>query len=606
FYIAYELIEGVTLEEAMKSGREFSPDEVTDIIIQAAEALGYAHEQGVVHRDISPGNLFLSPDGKVRISDFGVAKVASRTTITPGSEAIVGTPGYMAPEQVKGGSETDPRSDIFSLGCVAYEMLAREPAFSGDSIAQVIHRVISVQPPPIREKNPKVPFQLEQLVFRMLAKNPDYRYQSMSDVRIAAESALETLPRVSERKTSDEIEREPVLVAIAGPHEGEKFKLLPSVTTIGRTLGDVLLGGDPKVESQHAWITREETGWVLYDADSEEGTFLNGEKIEREEILPGDKIQIGDCLLEFRGAGGHAGVFGEPAEIVKTDDKKQAGKPRRVSKTQILVVLLLVVPSLIIVIAVVYFGIVIPAGYMSKLDAATNPRWVEAFSKLDEIPVSDPAWSQNAREVLDSWQASRIGSADDYKAPGRVYKSGRFNSEVVYRFTLLRLAQDFLVIAGLSGNEIASIPTQAVSAIEIQVDNLQPPSGVASVWQGRKHQLLALIRNWKTLRIISGGEQISSSTTAGFSAERDQAKQYLRSGWFIFREAGTDFSLLSQAFDQFQRSRQALVPVLETNPSDQDAKTVSGIAAFLAAKTLRQVASRGDIERLQRALDILD
>ncbi|MCX6645726.1 MAG: FHA domain-containing serine/threonine-protein kinase [bacterium] len=383
FFIAYELVEGMTIEEALKSEREFAPEEVADIIIQAADALAYAHREGVVHRDLSPGNIFLTNEGKVRIADFGVAGFTSKETMASEKDTIVGTPGYMAPEQIKGG-EVDPRSDIFSIGCVAYELLSGKQAFTGDNLAQIIHRVMNEQPKPIRELNPKVPIQLEELVFRMLAKNPDYRYQNMDEVVIAATRVLEEIPR--SRKTEEMVEtgHAPMLVGIAGPLEGQKFLLQPTVTTIGKKVGDIILGDEPGIAAQHAWITKEETGWVLYDADTEGGTFLNGERIEREEILPGDKIQIGSVVLEFRGAGGHKGAFQDTGVLVVQGDAigKKAGEipAKRVPWP---VVILIMIPGILILAGLIYSGLYLPYQYRSSLDKVTNPRWDSAFSKLD-------------------------------------------------------------------------------------------------------------------------------------------------------------------------------------------------------------------------------
>jgi hypothetical protein len=367
----------------------------------------------------------------------------------------------------------------------------------------------------------------------------------------------------------------------------------------------VLLNKDPKVESQHAWVTKEETGWVLYDADSEEGTFLNGEKIERDEILPGDKVQIGDTVLEFRGAGGHAGVFQEPGEAIERVAKPVAiQKPP--SRAMPLLVTLLVVPGLIVIAAAAYYFFWLPHAYMANLDIATNDRWASAFNSLESTPVSDPMWIQNAMDVMDGWKNAPLGPADPYYAPTWVPGSERINAEAAYRFTLFKLAQDFLDMATLPVSGSAgsgSLSFGAANTLEIQVDGLEPPKGVSAIWQGRKLQLLGIIRTWKA-RGSSGGTDGEGPT--GFASEREQAKQYLRNGWYIYRDAGRDFSMLSQAFDQFQLCRQTLGPVFEADSTDEDARSVSGLAAFLVARTLRDAAEPNDVDRFQRALDALD
>ncbi len=608
FYIAYELVEGVTLEDALKSGREFAPDEVADIILQAADALGYAHEQGVVHRDISPGNIFLTSAGKVRIADFGVAKIASQATLTPGSEAIVGTPGYMAPEQVKGAGDADPRSDIFSLGCIAYELLTREKAFTGENLPQIIHRVLSTQPLPIRELNAKVPLALEELVFRMLAKNPDYRYQSMAEVKTAAVKVLETLPR-SIKPAAEAEGHEPMLVIVKGEQEGRQFKLQPTVTTIGRTLGDILLDTDEDVSSQHAWITREEGGWVLYDADSEKGTFLHGEKIDREEILPGDRIQIGATILEFRGAGGHTGAFRESKEVLDAVvvETKAVAPPR---KFPWIILALLVLPGIVLIAAGVYFGFILPREYMAALDEATDDRWVSAFETIDTIEMGSPVWAQDIADLLVEWHESPVGEAEDYMAPVWVLGHDRIDTEAVYRLTLFKLMEEFLrAVAGplapvTEGQTTVIQRLNAVRGLKVRIDGMEVPGGVTSRWSGRKNQLLGVLRTWEATASVQEGT--GDRPASGFQAERRQAEQYLLNGWYTFREAGRDFALLEEAFNQFQLCRQTLIPVLEAHPGEDEASAVTGLAAFLAARVLRQAGGPSEPDRYTRALEILD
>ena len=619
FFIAYELVEGVTLEEALKASREFTPDEVADLINQASDALAYAHREGVVHRDLSPGNIFLTDDGKVRIADFGVAGFLTKTTMTSDKDTIVGTPGYMAPEQIKGG-EADPRSDIFSIGCVAYELLTGKQAFTGDNLAQIIHRVMSEQPKPIRDLNPKVPVQLEELVFRMLAKNPDYRYQNMDEVVIAATRVLDEMPKT--RKTEQMIEtgHAPVLVGIAGPLEGQKFQLQPTVTTIGKKVGDIILGEGPGIAPQHAWITKEETGWVLYDAETESGTFLNGERIEREEILPGDKIQIGSVVLEFRGAGGHKGAFQDATlQMIEVDEK--AGKAGEVPSKKVpwLVIVLIMIPAFIIFAGLIYAGIYLPYKFRSALNEITNPRWDSAFSKLDATIIGGPEWNLDAMDVLSQWQADPLGGEisasenlsggpSEFMTPALVLGNRGINDEVLYRFQLFQLAEEFLLAAtSQSGSSIDTVnPSyQVVRGLEPRIDGMKVPAGIADEWVGRKNQLLSIVRRWIAAN-GAGTTRPGNAGPSGYEAERTAALDSLLNGWYTYQEAGTDIQLLDAAFVDFQTCIQSLDAVLVVNPGEQDASCIRGLAYFLGAKILRTAGDRLGPDRYQRGLDFLD
>jgi len=622
-YIAYELVEGVTLEQAIKSGRKFSAEEVADILIQTSEALEVAHSSGVVHRDISPGNIFLTNDGKTKISDFGVAGFTSRTTVTPGDQSIVGTPGYMAPEQITG-AEADPRSDIFSLGCVAYELLTHTPAFTGDNLAQIIHRVMSEQPRPIREIDPLIPLPLEELVFRMLAKNPDYRYQTMGDVQTAATRVLEEIPRARKSTAKDEVGHAPMLVAIEGQYEGTQFKLQSTVTTIGRTIGDILLANDPKVATQHAWITKEETGWVLYDADTDSGTLLNGEEIDREEILAGDRIRLGDTVLEFRGAGGHAGAFAEPGDT-EGGAKSQPQKVAIPKRIPWLLIVFLSIPGLIVIAGLIAIGFVYPRQYMAQLDVATVTRWDSAFDLIDKTSIGDPAWMSDAADIVDSWQNSPLGTvtipndeSDEstnelpvgmtaFLAPSWILSHNRINNEVMFRFDLFNMAEDFLyavtgAVPGTS-NEPGSVPSinpvlQTVRELESRLQTMEIPSGLDPTWEGRKNQLLAVIRRWL------GGSPVGPGTTGprGFTSERNTSEQRLLDGWYTYQEASERFDMLDMAFRDFQAAIDTITVVLDAQPGDEAASAVRGLSFFLQARLLQQV---GGNERIERAMNIL-
>jgi eukaryotic-like serine/threonine-protein kinase len=197
-YIVTELLDGAELR-AQLSGGALSVRKVLDYAQQIAKGLAAAHEQGVVHRDLKPENLFVTKDGRVKILDFGLAKLkpqqfgqgvdseapTKKPLTNPG--VILGTVGYMSPEQVRG-QEADHRSDIFSFGVILYEMLAGQQAFQGESFAETLAAIVKEEPPDLLEANSKVPAQFERLVRRCLEKLPERRFQTASDLGFALES----------------------------------------------------------------------------------------------------------------------------------------------------------------------------------------------------------------------------------------------------------------------------------------------------------------------------------------------------------------------------------------------------------------------------------
>jgi Tol biopolymer transport system component len=191
-YVVQELLEGETLRSELAGGR-FSPRKAIDYATQIAQGLAAAHEKGIVHRDLKPENLFVSKNGRVKILDFGLAKLVqperpaqeqtSAPTATLGTEpgVVMGTVGYMSPEQVKG-QPVDHRSDIFSFGTILYEMLSGRRPFKGDSAAETMSAILKEDPPELSETNRSLSPSLDRLVRHCLEKNPMTRFQSARDL----------------------------------------------------------------------------------------------------------------------------------------------------------------------------------------------------------------------------------------------------------------------------------------------------------------------------------------------------------------------------------------------------------------------------------------
>src|SRR5437016_3814974 len=183
-FIAMEYVEGQNLKEILAQGRALSYDQIGDIIAQVADALDFAHSKGIVHRDVKPANIILLDGGRAKITDFGIAKIASSVANLTSTGQFLGTPNYMAPEQIKG-APVDGRTDIFSLGICLYECLTRRKPFGGDSLTSISYKIVHEPFPPLNEINPQIPVGFEEVVAKCLAKDPAKRYQRARDVAIA-------------------------------------------------------------------------------------------------------------------------------------------------------------------------------------------------------------------------------------------------------------------------------------------------------------------------------------------------------------------------------------------------------------------------------------
>jgi len=181
-FIAMEYIEGKNLKTLLAEKGELSHDQIADMIAQVAEAIDYAHRKGIIHRDIKPANIIITTDGKVKITDFGIAKVASSNLTTSGQ--FLGTPNYMSPEQVSG-APVDGRSDIFSLGVVLYELLTRRKPFLGENLTAISYKIVHEDFTPPAELSSDIPAEFNPIVARAMAKDPWNRYQRGKDFALA-------------------------------------------------------------------------------------------------------------------------------------------------------------------------------------------------------------------------------------------------------------------------------------------------------------------------------------------------------------------------------------------------------------------------------------
>jgi len=189
-YIVMELVEGMTLRDILREGRKILPERALEITADVLSALDYSHRAGIIHRDIKPANVMLTPAGEVKVMDFGIARaIADSSATMTATAAVVGTAQYLSPEQARG-EQVDARSDLYSTGCLLFELLTGRPPFVGDSPVSVAYQHVREQPSPPSTFEPSVSPDVDAITLKALAKRVDERYQSASEMRADIERAL--------------------------------------------------------------------------------------------------------------------------------------------------------------------------------------------------------------------------------------------------------------------------------------------------------------------------------------------------------------------------------------------------------------------------------
>src|SRR5580698_5829257 len=193
-YIVMEYVDGRTVRDLLQDGHRLLPERSLEIIDGVLRALDYSHQAGIVHRDIKPGNVMVTRNGDVKVMDFGIARAMSdaQSTMTQTAQ-VIGTAQYLSPEQARG-ERVDSRSDLYSAGCLLYELLTGRPPFTGDSPVAIAYQHVRENPIPPSRVDPEIPRWADAIVLKAMAKDPAARYQSAGEMRSDIQRGLAGMP----------------------------------------------------------------------------------------------------------------------------------------------------------------------------------------------------------------------------------------------------------------------------------------------------------------------------------------------------------------------------------------------------------------------------
>jgi serine/threonine-protein kinase len=262
-YIVMEYVEGETLRDVIRREGQLSPERAMRLSADVCGALDFSHRNGIVHRDVKPGNVMITPEGAVKVMDFGIARAVSDSAATMTSTAaVIGTAQYLSPEQARG-EGVDARSDVYSVGCMLFELVTGAPPFTGDSPVAVAYQHVREDPRLPSSINPRVPPELDAIVLKSMSKNPANRYQSAAEMRNDLLRALAG-QRVEATSVMGDAEKTTILAATPGGYgydeddwddeedaRRRKRRIIAVIATVavlllGGIVAAVLLRGDPE------------------------------------------------------------------------------------------------------------------------------------------------------------------------------------------------------------------------------------------------------------------------------------------------------------------------------------------------------------------------
>jgi serine/threonine-protein kinase len=293
-YIVMEFVDGVTLRHMLNNGPRILPERALEIIAGVLAALDYAHRHGIVHRDIKPANIMISTNGDAKVMDFGIARAMSdAATSVTATSAVMGTAQYLSPEQARG-ELVDARSDIYSSGCVLYELLTGVTPFSGDSPVSIAYQHVNEPPKPPSSLDNSIPSSLDSITLGALAKSPSNRYQTAAEMRSDVERSIAGMPIMSRQSHATDVTIDNALtaaipiidgfpggIAVAAPkvvNKRSRWLFAGFATVLAASLmfllGDNLFGSGPEtvpVPNVKA-LTVEEATLALTQAGLQVGT----------------------------------------------------------------------------------------------------------------------------------------------------------------------------------------------------------------------------------------------------------------------------------------------------------------------------------------------
>jgi eukaryotic-like serine/threonine-protein kinase len=306
-YIVMEYVEGRTLAEYLTRGGTLAPRKAAEIAEKVAEALAAAHAQGVIHRDIKPANIMVTRDGRVKVMDFGIARLVAGPDTVEQTAAVLGTAAYLSPEQAQG-QTVDARSDLYSLGIVLYEMVTGKPPFTGDSAMAVAYKHVQETPLPPSSLNADVPPRLDAVVMRALAKNPANRYQSAGEfrddlMRVIGGQEVEATPLLPAGAGATQVISRPPPTAMMPPTQPDEGRKTWMWVLIGALILLILGGGayllaQSLLGDEPASVTVPNVVGLPFEQASARLTALNLEVAEPVEEVPVDPDVEPGTVLE--------------------------------------------------------------------------------------------------------------------------------------------------------------------------------------------------------------------------------------------------------------------------------------------------------------------
>ncbi len=322
-FIVMDYVDGHTLKHAVLTGGPFQPRRAIDVIEQSAAGVATAAARGVTHRDIKPQNLLLTADGTVKLTDFGLARSHESKDITV-TGFFVGTPFYVAPEQVENSRRVDTRADVYSLGCVFFELLTGRLPYEGDHAWDVVMKHLNAPIPSVTALRPTLPPVFDSFFMKALAKRPEERFQSAQAFTEAADALMARDAAGVQRASgtgqiipgaASEVSGARSTAALVEPTSGQVFPLTAGNMVIGRSdpqrnvFPDVdLLPLDPAqtVSRVHARFMRRDGHCYIEDLNAYNRTRVNGTPLvphEDVELHDGDTLRLGNIDLRFEARG---------------------------------------------------------------------------------------------------------------------------------------------------------------------------------------------------------------------------------------------------------------------------------------------------------------